>query len=209
MKVYLNEGQIVGIELSDTGDGQYKVAKENFADGDFYSCNDISSQSISFKDPTSTNRFDINAINEAHLQRMDGDKPLFLYLLSHSEFEDGMNNEAIEFLASRFKENEMATFKWLNKEYASLSSDPILLSGLLRCIAMSDCASNDPSFTTMAISGLAHKSIDVNEAAIGLIEAIRSAECLNALKEHAFEMPLLEDYRKIVADELEKELAEC
>ena len=63
---------------------------------------------------------------------------------------------------------------------------------------------------TIVVSGLRSEVSAEQEAAIMVIEEWRTKECLEAIRSvHKFASDMIEDYAKMVADELEEELTLC
>lgn len=153
-----------------------------------------------------TDKTNVRAANEAFKCQLINETNYFIQLLKYSFFEDGMLNPAIEFVEERFNWNPYVTFFWIHDLYGKYADTPFVLSGLLRCVAW--CVEEDmgDSVIALMIAGLVHRDTDVNEAALMVGESIRSEKVLQALSNHKLDFVPLENYRRVLIEELQEEL---
>ena len=129
-----------------------------------------------------------------------------LGLLKHTDFEDGMNNAAIDYVRIFLKKNYFVTISWLNIIYSENQNDQEILSALLRVIAMTIKKEDSNKLLPLVKAGLNEQNVNTQESAIIVIEQWRTKECLLALESTKFESRMIKEYADEVKKELIKEL---
>lgn len=148
----------------------------------------------------------INQKNEIDKQEFDKQSYKFLYLLRHTVFEDGMENEATSFFRKMQERNKYVAICWLQEFWSDHQEEPSVVEGIVRIIgSITDKAYWKPLISIVR-SGLTDKSKPVQEAAIMVVESWRTLACYQALKQTQFEDGWIKDYAKEVMIELEDEL---
>lgn len=158
--------------------------------------------------PESTSQESINFHNNEFLEFLRSKEHYFITLLHRCDFEDGMSNDAIVFIQQNLRHNESVTCNWLNEIYGKYLTDKLVLRGILRIVAFVRINNYDSTFVPMILASLRDTSTDCQEAALMLIEVIRSKECLDALKETTFTSPWIKEYAEGIIKELTEELTQ-
>ena len=86
----------------------------------------------------STNSTDINQINRAFFLSLSKRTQTFVWLLEHTDFEDGIENDVTKEVHGYIKKNEFVTYAWLNSIFANYLSRP----GVRQPIFTSYCDGN-------------------------------------------------------------------
>lgn len=139
---------------------------------------------------------------------MNCEKETFISLLKNTDFEDGMDNEPIRKARLYWQENKNTTIYWLRDIFNNNKNDNDVLTGLLRVVA--SVAWKEPVELLMPLleEGLRRNSSKVQEAAIMLTEEWRTHECLKALQGATYQSEWMEEYARMVEEELKQELSE-
>lgn len=130
--------------------------------------------------------------------------------IAHTEFEDGMDNDVTLLVKDFARMNKSATYNWLDELYSKNLNRSIVVEGILRTLAMITEKGDENILLPIVVAGLRSEVSAEQEAAIMVIEEWRTKECLEAIRSvHKFASDMIEDYAKMVADELEEELTLC
>lgn len=156
--------------------------------------------------PESTSQPNINLQNRKFLDFLRTKEAYFVTLLHRCDFEDGMSNDAIEFVRQNMHANESVTCNWLNEIYGRYQNDRQVLCGILRTVSFLHVRNYDATFTPMIIASLKDSSEECQEAALMLVETIRSKECLTAVRNTHFDSLWIKDYADNIVRELTDEL---
>ncbi len=154
----------------------------------------------------STNDEDINKGNERFMKSLELQSQDFLRALVWTDFEDGMENEITNMIASYLEENRYVTFCWLNKIFNANRTRSNITSSLLRTLAMVVNKSDASIMLSMVTAGLASSHPDDQEAAIMVVEKWRTKECLEAMCNTTYGSDWLKEYAMQVIEELKEEL---
>ena len=153
-----------------------------------------------------TNTEAINQKNESDKNAFDRQSYKFLYLLRHTVFEDGMENEATLFFQEMQGRNKYVAICWLQEFWSEHQDDSAVVEGIVRIIGrIADKAYWKPLMSIVR-SGLTDKSKPVQEASIMVVESWRTLACYQALKQTQFADGWIKDYATEVMLELEDEL---
>lgn len=132
--------------------------------------------------------------------------PAFINLLHHTSFEDGVSNEAIEWVQSYYNTNVSLTLLWLYSVRAQCQDDDVVLDSLLRLLAYVEI----PQVYAMSMVPLVELALtkeSCQESAIMLCEIWRSRECLSALNSAHIAQFGVRNYAEKVIAELKNELS--
>lgn len=132
--------------------------------------------------------------------------PAFINLLHHTSFEDGVSNEAIEWVQSYYNTNVSVTLLWLYSVRAQSQDDDVVLDSLLRLLAYMEV----PQVYAMSMVPLVELALtkeNCQESAIMLCEIWRSRECLSALNSAHIAQLGVRNYAEKVIAELKNELS--
>lgn len=154
----------------------------------------------------STNNEDINKGNERFMKSLERQSKDFLRTLVWTDFEDGMENEITNMVASYLEENRYVTFCWLNKIFNANRTRSNITSGLLRTLAMVVNKSDASIMLSMVTAGLTSSHSEDQEAAIMVVEKWRTKECLEAMCNTTYGSDWLKEYAMQVIEELKEEL---
>lgn len=154
----------------------------------------------------STSSQDINRANELFEIMLNKRTPMFIWLLKHTDFEDGVSNSSIEEVKGYLKANRYVTLIWLHSLYAQNQMDHDVLAALLRVVAMTINSDISDKLMTMVIAGLNAPSSKTQEAALTVIEVWRTPHCLDALCNRQYYSNWIAKYANEVKDELMEEL---
>lgn len=154
----------------------------------------------------STSSDDINAANRAYCGKLSEEKESFVYALSRTEFDDGMDNYLAEEVKDYIRENAFVTYSWLNQIYSENQKNEDVIAGLLRIIAMDVEKEDYDILLPIVKAGLCDFSSKAQEAAIMVIEKWRTKNCLDALQTANIQTAWIQSYAKKVELELIKEL---
>ena len=156
--------------------------------------------------PESTDQNSINILNKKFLDFLRSKEIYFVTLLHRVDFEDGMTNDAIAFILQNYQANESVTCNWLNEIYGKHQKDPLVLCGILRIIAFLRLKNAEAMFIPMIIASLKNDAVECQEAALMLIEVLRTKECLDAINSATFTSAWIQDYAQDIANDLKEEL---
>ena len=156
--------------------------------------------------PDTTKSYDINYKNKQDLNYLRQRTKSFVRAIRYADFEDGIENNVILKANEYFHKNQYATIIWLNEIYSSYQKDAQILSGILRIIAIIIPSDLSNSLIPMVKAGLADKSSQTQEAALEVIEAWRTSECLVAIETAQFTSINIKKYAAKIENELKKEL---
>lgn len=154
----------------------------------------------------STNQTSINIQNFEFLQFLRSKEVYFITLLHRCDFEDGVINDSITFIQQNLQINKSVTCNWMNELYGKFIEDKLVLCGILRIIAFLHITHYESTFIPMILASLRDSSTDCQEAALMLIEVIRTPECIDAIKNTEFSSPWIKEYADNVLEELELEI---
>ncbi len=148
----------------------------------------------------------INQKNESDKQTFDKQTYKFLYLLRHTVFEDGMDNEATLFFQEMQEKNKYVAICWLQEFWSEHQEESAVVEGIVRIIGrIADKAYWKPLMSIVR-AGLTDKSKPVQESSIMVVESWRTLACYQALKQTQFAEGWIKDYATEVMLELEDEL---
>lgn len=153
-----------------------------------------------------TNDEDVNKANERFMKSLELQSKDFVRTLAWTDFEDGMENEITNMVASYMEKNRYVTFCWLNKIFNANRSRPNITSGLLRTLAMVVNKNDAGIMLSMVTAGLASPHSEDQEAAIMVVEKWRTKECLEAMCNTTYGSDWLKEYAMQVVEELKEEL---
>lgn len=157
-----------------------------------------------------TNADDVNKTNQEFLDYLRTRTEEIASAISHTDFEDGMDNEITLLVKNFARENKSATYNWLDELYSKYLSDSTIVEGVLRTLAMITEKGDENILLPIVIAGLRSEKSAEQEAAIMVIEEWRTKECLEALRSvHRFDSDLIKNYAMMVAEELQEELSVC
>lgn len=156
--------------------------------------------------PESTDQNSINILNRKFFEFLRSKEAYFITLLHRADFEDGMTNDAIAFIQQNYNANESVTCNWLNEIYGKSLHDKSVLCGILRIIAFLRIKNYEAMFIPMIIASLKDNAIECQEAALMLIEVLRTKECLDAINSTSFTSEWIKDYAQDIANDLKEEL---
>lgn len=145
----------------------------------------------------STSSYSINEINRRYEENLNNLEPMFVFMLHHTDFEDGMSNEAIQFISHFIEENECVTLLWLHGVYGRHQDDETVVSGIMLILAYLQPNISD-NFIDLIKAGLIDDSPLVIEAAVCLAESWGTDACYDALNKVSLKVPALEIYRQQV-----------
>lgn len=154
----------------------------------------------------STDSKDITVAFEHYLTKFQESEANFIYTLTHSYFEDGMDNDAISALKSYFDLSPYPAISWFATLFNSHLQEPNITYRLLRCICDRTYSKYSKNLISFVRGSLNDKNIEVQEAAIMVLERWRTKECLDVIESTKYVNPLLEDYANTLKEELREEL---
>jgi len=166
----------------------------------------------------STDTADMRKMEELLAERFKKDTPFFISILKYADFEDGYSNEAIEFVSKKFEESPFVASVWLHNifnqcymgaEFNDMGRDELLF-GILRIIAYL----NDKEYfgyiqenlSNLVLLGLKENDINIQDAALMVIENWRDEKSFNMLNSTDFSGSVLKDYAEKLKTELKLEL---
>lgn len=158
-------------------------------------------------EPESTSDTTINKSNEEFLKYLKDQEEDFVISLIRTDFEDGYNNEVLDFIDKCIKENRYVTFVWLYQVYSRHKSDYRVLAGLLRIVESKSTVDDIDTFYPMVELALKNPNPMCQEAAIMTIETWRNKQCLQLLESIKLSSPIMQQYANIVITELRREVA--
>lgn len=153
---------------------------------------------------TSTQR----QMNLELLEEFNKKQAKFVYLLHHTNFEDGLENEATEFFGKLFKKDPCISLFWLSGVYTDNMTDIAVIEGILRIISLLDAVEYRKYILPLVKASFNDKNVEVQEAAIMVAEKWRNKMCLEALQTTSFASKWIQEYANQVMDELKEELAD-
>lgn len=155
----------------------------------------------------STSDTSINKTNEEFMMYLKNQEEDLVISLIRTDFEDGYNNEVLNFVDKCKNENRYITFLWLYQVYSRHKSDYRVLAGLLRIIESKSTVDDIDTFYPMVELGLKNPNPMCQEAAIMTIETWRNKQCLQLLESIQLSSPVMQQYANIVITELRREVA--
>lgn len=153
---------------------------------------------------TSTQR----QLNLELLEEFNKRQAKFVYLLHHTNFEDGLENEATDFFGKFFKKDPCISLFWLSGVYTDNMTDIAVVEGILRIISLLDAVEYRKYILPLVKASFNDKNVEVQEAAIMVAEKWRNKMCLEALQTTSFASKWIQEYANQVIDELKEELAD-
>lgn len=153
-----------------------------------------------------TNVEDINKTNERFMKSLELQSKDFIRMLVWTDFEDGMENEVTNLVASYMEKNRYVTYCWLNKLFNTNRTRPNITSGLLRTLAMVVNKNDAGIMLSMVTTGLSSLHSEDQEAAIMVVEKWRTKECLEAMCNTTYGSDWVKEYAMQVIEELKNEL---
>ena len=158
----------------------------------------------------STNSTDINQINRAFFLSLSKRTQTFVWLLEHTDFEDGIENDVTKEVHGYIKKNEFVTYAWLNSIFANYQDNADVLAGLLRVVGMTVSIEDTDMLLPMVKAGLSAPQSKAQEAALMVIEEWRTSNCLTALETApTFTSSWIRDYAEQIKSELVEEIRPC
>jgi len=142
------------------------------------------------------------------LEEFNNKQSKFVYLLHHTNFEDGLENDATEFFSKLFKKDPCISLFWLSGVYTENMTDIAVVEGILRIISMLDAVEYRKYILPLVKASFNDKNVEVQEAAIMVAEKWRNKMCLEALQTTSFASKWIQEYANQVMDELKEELAD-
>lgn len=142
------------------------------------------------------------------LEEFNKKQAKFVYLLHHTIFEDGLENEVTVFFGKLFKKDPCISLFWLSGVYTDNMSDIAVEEGILRIISMLDAVEYRKYILPLVKASFNDKNVEVQEAAIMVAEKWRNRMCLEALRTTQFASKWIQEYANQVIDELKEELAD-
>ena len=155
----------------------------------------------------STSDTSINKTNEEFMVYLRSQEEDFVISLVRADFEDGYNNEVLDFIDKCIKENRYVTFVWLYQVYSRHNSDPRVLAGALRIVESKSTIDDIDTFYPMVELGLKSQNPMCQEAAIMTIETWRDKQSLQLLESVKLNSSIMQQYANIVISELRREVA--
>jgi hypothetical protein len=129
--------------------------------------------------------------------------PLLISLIKNEDFEFGQNSESIRLVDREIKENEFATKEWFNclfNHYFGSDKETNILIGLLHIVEFLSESFN-PNGKTMALAALSHRSNEVKELGVRILESSCTVENLNILKNVQTDIKWLQEYiNQVITD---------
>lgn len=142
------------------------------------------------------------------LEEFNKKQAKFVYLLHHTNFEDGLENEATEFFGKFFEKDPCISLFWLSGVYTDNMTDIAVVEGILRIISLLDAVEYRKYILPLVKASFNDKNVEVQEAAIMVAEKWRNKMCLEALQTTSFASKWIQEYANQVIDELKEELAD-
>lgn len=163
----------------------------------------------SFDNSSETGTNSINNINKQFFKSLLANQPYFINLLLHTNFEDGIYNEASDYVQNVLRCNESVTCNWINHVFDEYRDDEDVTIGILSIIALLNIDSMYLS-SLMNILSTAYNSDspELQVAAIKVMENLRNDSCLRILQGKQSEYSWIKHYANNVITELKKELKE-
>jgi hypothetical protein len=152
----------------------------------------------------------VNEKNQHFVNYLNSQEESFVYLIRHTYFECGYDNDFIISVKKFFNKNLFGTFYWLHSFYGRHQLDKDIVEAIL--ITLSTFRVKDlnsfEGFISIIRSCLTDKDDSLKEAALMVIERWRTKECLSALEsaESYYKTDGLRDYANAIKLELEEEL---
>lgn len=156
----------------------------------------------------STSTTSLRQMNLDLLEEFNQKQHKFVYLLHHTNFEDGIDNEATEFFYNLFRQDPCISLFWLSGVYTDNQKDVAVIEGILRIISMLDAVEYRKYILPLVKASFNDKHVEVQEAAIMVAENWRNKMCLDALQTNRFSSTWIQDYANQVIEELKEELAD-
>lgn len=155
-----------------------------------------------------TSAEDVNKANQEYLDYLRTRTDEVASAISHTDFEDGMDNDVTLLVKSFAKKNKSATYNWLDELYSKNLNNSTVVEGILRTLAMITEKGDENILLPIVVAGLRSEVSVEQEAALMVIEEWRTKECMEAIRSvHKFASDMIEDYAMMVLSELEEELA--
>lgn len=211
LKVYSSLTELYRLpdSLADSG-----LLRYDYEDGLTYEgippLNDMTKDDVSAVVSYNTSADDVNKANQEYLDYLRTRTEEVASAIVHTDFEDGMDNDVTLLVKDFARTNKSATFNWLDELYSKNLNKSVIVEGILRTLAMITEKGDENILLPIVVAGLRSEVSAEQEAAIMVIEEWRTKECLEAIRSvHRFASDMIEDYAKMVAEELVEELASC
>lgn len=157
----------------------------------------------------STNQSDINAINAETFDELQHLTNYFLNLLHLTYFEDGMSNEAIEWMQNWMNMNRSVTCNWLAYLFSTHQQEKNIISKLLRIVAHLELDQYTTGLLMTARACLNDTDIEVQESALMVFENWPVKESLDAIEQTKFNSTWIKSYAAKIANQIKNEIARC
>lgn len=144
-----------------------------------------------------------NILNENRKKEINGKTEEFLYLLRHSYFEDGMENEVSRFLDKLMEDNMCVTREWINDIFIKKYNDSNVVIRILYLLTNYSRREMGGNAISMAIMGLSHKDDMVKSAALKVVDHWNSPDMLPLLKNIEVKTPWVEDMLNVIVQQIE------
>lgn len=182
----------------------------DFRDGIKEEENSSANDEIFISSTESTGVDDINKANQEYLDYLRSRTEEIAISISHTVFDDGMDNDVTLLIKSFAKKNKSVTYNWLNELYSKNLNNPIVIHGILRSIAMITELGDENVLLPIVVASLRSDNSLEQEAAIMVVEEWRTKECLDAIcSVPTFSSKIITDYANMVKEELKEELGVC
>ena len=144
------------------------------------------------------------------LESLDAGEPAYerfsrsiVRALEDEPIEDGFLHPADKLIEAAMRADTMACREWLARTLTeNFSSRPALAGAILRCISRLDHSRVVGWGGGLVRSALAHRDVEVREAAIRALEAWGGDEAISLLRNHADSEPWLAEYTQRVIKDL-------
>lgn len=156
-----------------------------------------------------TNDETVNEKNDKYLLLLKAISGDFCRRLERADFEDGYHNDIIDEVEGYMKENKFATMMWLYDLYAENMRNHLIVSGLLRIVGSVINKSEINHFIALIKCGLNDEHVACQEAALMLIEELRTKECADAIRTTKFRSPMIQRYADDVLQSIDEEMRIC
>ena len=124
-----------------------------------------------------------------------------LQLLMEEPVEDGYSHPAELILGEALRANRKSAL-WIQNLFIENHNNPVIATGILKCIGRLRRDLVEPWGKIMARTGLSEPSLEIREAAVTAFELWGDAESLKTLKDHTESTPWLARYIKQVITDL-------
>lgn len=172
-----------------------------------------SSSAIEFVTPSSntTDSKSLNELNNIFYRKLESSKNKFIDLIHHSDFEDGCENEVIRYIQEKVDENASVTINWLASVYNELKRvDESVVIAILRSFAYIKDNKNfmyiEAVCNLIIENCLRSASVGIQEAALMVIESLRTKKMYSIMSQIDFSESILLSYEETIKSELKEEL---